>query len=55
VAGDGVSISHEVFLALRFRERLGHLPSNPLGRWMRRYSVVNELPPAMSENHQTVE
>src|SRR5262249_29419602 len=25
------------------------------GRWMRRYGVVNELPPAVRKNHQTVE
>jgi hypothetical protein len=30
-------------------------PSNPFGAWMRRYGVVNELPPAMSEKHQAVE
>jgi hypothetical protein len=54
VAVDGVSIAHQISWRCVPRERLGRLPSNPLGRWMRRYGVVNELPPAMSENHQTV-
>src|SRR5215813_10149270 len=55
VAVDGVSISHQISWRRVPRERLGHLPSNPLGRWMCRYCVVNELPPAVRKKHQTVE
>ena len=55
MAIDGISISHQVSWRRVPREGLTHLLRNPLGRWMRRYGVVNELPSAMSEKYQAVE
>src|SRR5215470_17786160 len=55
MAIDGVSISQQISRPRVPRERLGYLPSNQLGRWVCRYHVVNELPPAVCQKHQTVE
>jgi hypothetical protein len=54
MAIDAVSISHQMSWRCVPRERFGHLLRNPLGRWMRRYGVVNELSPPVCKKHQAV-
>src|ERR1051326_7470974 len=54
-AVDGVPITPQIPWCRVPRERLRHLSSNPLGRWVRRYGMVKEFPATVRKEHQAVQ